>query len=225
MYQKNEAFSDSDYADYEKNTGLIATVAKKVYARASAMRLPMDFNDVYNEMCCVYLNAVKNFDPNSGSRFSTYFTRAAYNKANANFRKIEDDASIVAVSYEDAAGGSSDLKHHDSILELITTGANPSADYDLIMDESFNTMFCKLSKEAKYAIMLYLNPTDEIITEFEKMQAKAEHSRFSGESRRFKNELDIPFILDVLKRANNLDKNFTKRVWAEIKNSAIFLYK
>lgn len=69
-------------AFYKENMGLVRRVAIKVHARALAMGLSLPYDDIEQEASIVFLRAYEGFNPDLGFKFSTYFTKSAYNQLN-----------------------------------------------------------------------------------------------------------------------------------------------
>lgn len=71
---------DKFYAD---NTGLIHQVARKGYARMSAIGANLDYEDLFQELSITFIKSYEALDVERNGKFSTYFFMAARNRINA----------------------------------------------------------------------------------------------------------------------------------------------
>jgi len=69
--------------DFKDNIGLVHTQAKFGYKWAQGAGLSLDYEDMFQEASLAFVLAVEGYDPDSGLKFSTYYTKAAFSQ----FRK------------------------------------------------------------------------------------------------------------------------------------------
>lgn len=74
--------------DFALHANLIHTFARKGFARLQAANVPIDYEDVYQDMCISFTKAQKSYNPETGFSFTAYFGRAIWN----DFNKIADKA-------------------------------------------------------------------------------------------------------------------------------------
>lgn len=73
--------------DFKMNVGLVHKITNKIMSRAGSMRTCYEEDDIFQELSIVWLECVSKFDEGKGVKFSTYFVKAAYNRANKLLRK------------------------------------------------------------------------------------------------------------------------------------------
>lgn len=69
--------------NYEENIGLVHTQAKFGFKWAQGAGLSMDYEDMFQEASEAFLLAANGYKPETGLKFSTYYTKAAFSQ----FRK------------------------------------------------------------------------------------------------------------------------------------------
>lgn len=70
----------SNSLEYKDNIGLVHVVARRYYGWTMALGVSMDYEDVFQEVSLAYVTAQRSYNPDSGYKFSAYFTRAAQNQ-------------------------------------------------------------------------------------------------------------------------------------------------
>lgn len=143
---------------FDSVSQMIKSLAYKFYKRVQAINLPMDYEDVYQELCLSYVQAEKAWNPEGGAKFITYFTYSAQNNFNAAIRKMERDRVEMGMfSTDDFESEDEDGK---SVIERMASAAAPetsSPDYWLMRESSFNKeSMDKLSKSARKFIGVFI---------------------------------------------------------------------
>lgn len=69
--------------DFKENVGLVHLQAKFGYKWAQGAGLSLDYEDMFQEASVAFVLAAEGYDPDSGLKFSTYYTKAAFSQ----FRK------------------------------------------------------------------------------------------------------------------------------------------
>lgn len=65
---------------YKDHIGLIHLQAKFGFKWACQSGLIMAYDDLYQEACIAFLKAAEGYDPDTGLKFSTYFTKVAFSQ-------------------------------------------------------------------------------------------------------------------------------------------------
>jgi len=152
---------DESKLDPIKNMRLIKKVAYTVHARRFApLGLPMDKEDLVQELVVVWLGCVEKFDPTSGFQFSTYFMRAAYNRVNRIFKLAwECNIQPACIAIGDCKMQKGDPE--DSEVEFPSEGFTPEDELEYsIMAERVAS---GLSKEAREVFMAAMTLDDKVL--------------------------------------------------------------
>lgn len=187
---------------YKKNAGLIHLVTKKVTARAMALGSgTIDYDEMEQEMTEVFLRAYDGYDPEK-FKFSTYFMRAAFNRANYLLHKVQVERVVNRTkSVEEMGarmGGDDDEDLSMTVEDVTSMGPEDHAQLQSLM----RSWHAKLSCVGQMILTLTLEPPEWLIHEFMAQKEFAEISRAQGITRRGRQDLNASFVVHVLKVAN-----------------------
>lgn len=115
--------------DFKANLGLVHFHAKRGFAWAQQAGVPLSYEDMFQEASMAFVVASRGFDPDSGNKFSTYFTRAAhsaFSKAVGRFtgvKRLNDDmkAEVAERDEENARRRAAALPELPSMQYAIPT--------------------------------------------------------------------------------------------------------
>lgn len=184
---------------YKQNVGLIRTAARKVASRAAAIGSgTLDYDELEQELTEVFIRAYDGYDPEK-YRFSTYYMRAAFNRANYLLKKQETErienrtrsVEEMGSKYEDNDEGLS------ATVEDVTT-IRPEEHAQI--QSLLRYWHSKLSPAAQAILALTLEPPEWLCDEFHAHRAYAELCRASGVPRRAKQDLDAAYVAQLLKQ-------------------------
>jgi RNA polymerase sigma factor (sigma-70 family) len=196
---------------YLENQGLIHTVCKKVSGRVKSAHIPMEYEDIFQELSIIFLKALAKFDVDRGGKFSTYFIRSAYNRLN---KIIEKEAGLQIglglISIDQPMGESDDEMDG---FDIASNDLCPES--RAICDNYFNTQYKRLSKNAKNVIEWFINPPAFIQEEIDKRNEKAMIGRSQGISTH-RVAFTSATVLTIYVRANRLSKSQRYRIHNEI---------
>lgn len=181
-------------AFYEENSGLIHAVARHGYTRLVALNANLDYEDLVQDLTEIFIKSYALHDPIK-SKFSTYFTNAAYNRLNAIARRAEQTCRPQTISSTQL---SVEFGEYDFFESLDDERASP--EHEVLAQESFKSAIAKLSPFAKLLVEYTLTPPEFIVKEFKAQIAYAEMSRSRGIDIRGKHSLDLFFVVSFFKR-------------------------
>lgn len=88
--------------NYEDHKGLLHSFARKMYARLRSANVATTYEDVYGELCVAYSAALKDYDPNRGIAFTTFFGTCCFHRFNKHADKvIGEQVGLKLVRIED----------------------------------------------------------------------------------------------------------------------------
>ncbi|QFZ84520.1 hypothetical protein GFK26_17985 [Variovorax paradoxus] len=100
--RKGQKFAND--GSYESVEAMLTRLAIKSYARVQALKLPMNYEDVRQEMDVYYLQAFKAWRPDGGAKFSSYCTTACmHNFRNRIEKMCEEKRELGMYSIDDRA--------------------------------------------------------------------------------------------------------------------------
>lgn len=94
MTEKPKFANDGSYKSIERQ---LEGLASKFFARAVAIGIAMDRDDVVQELRVAYLKALSNWKPDGGARFSTYFQTCACRHFNDRISKEETERAKLGM--------------------------------------------------------------------------------------------------------------------------------
>lgn len=176
---------------YKANVGLVHQVSRKGWARLQKAGVAMDYDDVFQEMSCVFLKCCEGFDDEKGFKFSTYFYMGAYNRLNKWAQDlIVERLEHGVVSIEEMNHGAEDeLSLEDVIMKDYNT---PDRTYAATQFVAYLNR--KLSPVAKLIVDWSIEPPNELMAEIEKIHANAEYGRSLGMNTRCFTQLNPKIV-------------------------------
>lgn len=173
---------------FESVEQLLHKLSAKCYARVQAMGLPMEFDDVYQEMCVSYTRARVAWKPDGGSLFSTYCTTACMNNFNTAIKKMERDrAELGLVSLEgmlSSESGEESSGDSGSPYEVFMSSTAPENDepgYRMERAQQTRSNLNNLSEPAKRLVAILLQSEQRGSEPQPKLRELAKIARIEGE--------------------------------------------
>ena len=176
---------------YKDNVGLVHTVSRKGWARLQKAGVAMDYDDVFQEMSCVFLKSCEGFDEEKGFKFSTYFFMGAYNRLNKWAQAlIEERLKHGVVSVEEMNNGADEeFSLEDVVMKDMNTPEKMYAATEFVA-----YLNRKLSPIAKLIVDWSVEPPEEMMAEMEKIQANADYGRSLGMNTRCFTTINPKFV-------------------------------
>lgn len=183
---------------YQENIGLVHHIARKLFGWTQSLNLPMDYDDVFQEVSLAFVTAAANYDESQGVKFSAYLSRAAHNQirktvgvmtglkrlneeektklaAAKEANETSDFIGLSFTSFEDMTG-----TEEGSALDIIPSSQVDTADSALFQSEWEREMK-KMSPLAKAIIGLIQDPPKELV---EELNCQYEHAKIAVSMRR-----------------------------------------
>lgn len=180
---------------YAANIGLIRAAAWKGCARLRAIGAAVELDDMVQELTASFLRAYDLFDESKGVRFSTYFTRSAYNRINQIAEKYEAeriDLGMRSIEEMDSWG-----EDGTSIEETIDSGwLSPEQAY--VRSRAWSDFVRSLSPLAAMLMQWLAEPPEFVTNELLARQAHCEFARNIGIQRRQAPEVDLALIGELM---------------------------
>ena len=196
---------------YKANVGLIHKVCQKVFKRVLSMGHVIEYSDLQQEASITMMKAYRGFNPDMGFKFSTYFTRAAFNDLNRYLRNYDRERSeAFQVSSMDAA-----VSEDGDYLNIEATidGGHGSPEQVLEAAQLEQEINGRLSPLANFLLDLSIEPNEQMEREWERVCAMQNRQgapmpmTFVNE---FVNRLDPSFSMVDIKAARSEISSITK---------------
>ena len=204
-----------DATSYEHNKFLIVKIAKKCYARVVEFNLPMDFDDVLQEVRISWWQARESFDPQSGFRFSTYFVRSAYNNMNKVVNRLMRRNPPGTITFD------GDINNEGFSLDSVIESPDPRPDEVLEMISNAEEVLDGLSDLARLAVEWIVTPPDFLLWEVGAKQEKAKIAENrDGKRRKPPVEVTLPMVVEYIAKSTGFGDPGYKAIMKELKSIA-----
>lgn len=190
----------------EKNIGLVHKVTGAVMPRVIAANVPMDYEDVFQEVVIVFMRAYKTYDP-SQKKFSTYFMCSAWNEMNRIVGRGERSGKSVSLSQRGHDG-------QETFVDLPDMSADPCA--ELEMRKLLTHLAEKLSPSAMRVVEMCINPPDELESELIAQQLTAQAGRDAGNAVRAPREITASFVMGLMEKVGALSRKESSSIRKEL---------
>lgn len=169
---------NEEWRDYSYSEKQINKLARHIASRRVS-RMGVDYSDAFNEikqeLCIAWLEAVEKYDPNKGASFSTYLCIGMLRRANrfiSNYYELEPSA-LNYVEYYDSFLDYQKLPH--SALDK-----NSSVLTVLEQESCYKLVLRNLSERAKQFVEFLRNPPIELVRALDDLAEKAKYARSKG---------------------------------------------
>lgn len=198
--------------DYRDHTGLLHQLARKAYGRMQSVGVPMDYDDILQEMSVTFVKATKLYRPDAGYAFTAYLGRAIWNQFNkVAERLIEQHLNLGLTSIEEMEHDAQErgsLEGSGSMMErmLYEEGSYTESPEDIIergqlMAISTRIRAQSLSADALQVVRLLASPSEELVENHRLSRAHSEQAVALGVAKRHTTpeEITLAFIFRFLK--------------------------
>jgi RNA polymerase sigma factor (sigma-70 family) len=206
---------------YTTHVGLVHYAARKGYGRLVAMGAPVDYDDLVQELSVVFVKAFDGFSEECGYKFSSYYTRAAYNQINKIAEKVKEERvdngvrSVEEMAHRYSSATGTDIDDFD-----ILTCSRQTPESELSTSQSLSRMLSNLSPLASLIARWLIDPPKELEREFEACVAHVGLTRQAGQQKRARQTIDMSFICNFLVLLGVSEASVSKARF-ELKKSAI----
>lgn len=184
---------------YAKNVGLVHSVARKGYGRLVAIGAAMPYDDVVQELSIIFIKAFDGYSPELGHKFSSYFTRAAYNHLNEIVKGYSNERVKHGVrSVEEMSERIKSSEGIDADVGNYIACTRNTPEREAIQNETFAVVLSKLSPLAVQIVSWLIEPPKLVEDELLARIAHAEFARSQGVAKRAGDSINIGFVCDVL---------------------------
>lgn len=174
---------------------MLQKLAAKCHKRVASMGLPMELEDVLQEMRLGYLRALEKWKSDGGSLFSTYCMTVCLNNFNQAIKKMERDRKVLGMSSidsfasEDGSGSTPAGDIRETMMQF-SSPANDSPDYRLYSSQETTRKLASLSANAKRLVGMLLEGENQSVQPSPKLSQLAAMAQIEGvELRRVKIEI------------------------------------
>lgn len=196
---------------YEGNIGLIHLVARKVFARTNAMNIGVEYEDLFQELSIVFLNAVEKFNPELGFTISAYFTRSAYTFADKLVSKERRWA--IDIKAESLTGGVDESGEHRQ--ELADTSASQELKVEVY--QALSSFYTNMSDDAKAVIKLVGQSPQMLEKEVQMAIDKSEYAIEIGAKERLATAPSkLRIALSLISKVRNISTREEREIWSEL---------
>jgi hypothetical protein len=205
---------------YEKNVGLIHSVAQKGFRRLQAIGAVTDYDDLFQELVVTFINSYDLFDESKGM-FSTYFIRSAFNKLNKIAKGFEAERIENGVrSIEELSSFGPDGVGFEDLIP----SSFPTPEEFVSAQSMFEAISASLSPLATMIAEMAIDPPEFIEHEFNAAIVHAERSRNNGVEKRARGSLNVAFVCHVLTKTTELTPSSIRSAKSEIFSTVRRLY-
>lgn len=224
---------------YSDNIGLIHLITKKLFGWTQSLNLPMEYDDVFQEVSLAFVTAAAGYDDSLGIKFSAYLNRAAHNQIRktvgvmtglkrlndgekeelARMKEQKQTPEFMGLSYTSFE----DMLNEDggSVLDIL-----PSPQIDPAEEAAFQSDWNKevraLSPMARKIADIIKNPPVEFL---EELECQYEHSmiavNMNRADRAVKPFITLRSVSDFLTALTGCDRETMILAEAELINAAI----
>ena len=181
------------FEDYQRFAHLLA---RRVFPRVKARGLPMDYEDVYQEIAVTFCQARDKFDPSRGVKFTDYFGRAAMLNMNRTISGLTNDETIDGnnhISLDWAIEDGSDL--HEIIEDV--NGQTPE---EIVMGGGHRDFVLgRLSPLTRRVCEIVESPSEIVVGQWQAIRVKATLGRSEDQrSRAAPTSVTVAFVMKVM---------------------------
>lgn len=145
---------------FEAQNGLIHKLARKLHSRVLATHVNMPYEDVYQEACLSYVEALRTYDPSRGITFSAYMGRAVLNNVNRIVGKhIEERVQHKVKLFSELSNEDDENYTPEEIFASSVAGVEETAIRSVEIRERINS----LTPNARRIIRELMSPTPQVI--------------------------------------------------------------
>lgn len=198
---------------YKANVGLVHSVSRKGFARLTAAKVGIDYEDVFQEMSMVFLKAYQGFDQSRGFKFSTYYYMAAYNRLNAWATDMIDERvkhGVVSIDELNEAGGE-EMSLSETLLVDDTTPEDNVRAMQLLTH-----IKNKLSPLAGLILQWSIEPPPEVVQQIQAAQMNADYGRSRGLNSRCMAKPSPRYIAGFIRMISDVSAYEAERALKEI---------
>tara|TARA_R110000851_G_C13102760_1_gene569368 strand:- start:104522 stop:105169 length:648 start_codon:yes stop_codon:yes gene_type:complete len=205
---------------YEDHMGAVIDITRRAYKRACAANMPVEFEELKQEVSLAWVKANATFDPSLGNKFSTYFYRVAYSSSFLDklFRETAHQTIDLGIT-----SGTIQTEDGDAQISDITASNAAEPDLELIIAENFDRFYTGLKiPDSRLAIDMLIDTPDYLELEFQAQMQKAEDKRSVGINSRGQRDLNLSFIIRFIAKLRNKGNSraYLDRIYSEIIRSA-----
>lgn len=207
----------------EQFTPLIAKMAYMAYARAMGMGLPIDVDDLKQELAVTYLQCAKTYDATKGAKFMTFFIAAGWRNIEKLFY-YDAKRRKHALTVSGDAPVSTTEEARTSLWELVSSG-EPTPEQYLEGQDLFNSIMGDVSDIARSMVWIMVTQPDLVHEQLELLNEGAEQVRkenYIEEGVRRRGYEHVSFT--YLARLFNLSPRETARVRREVEAAITHYY-
>lgn len=202
--------------EYEDHVGSIIKIARKAYGRAVSANLPVEFEDIKEEVSLAWVVANNGFDEEKGFKFSTYFYNVAFTRLNKFFEKLGKQTIELGLQSTTIL-----TEEGESQLEDLVESDVMSPQDMLLESDNFGEFYSNLkSDDAKLAIDMLINPPEFIEQELIAHIAKTNKKQSEGIAARCPRDMNLKFILRFIAKLRNEKNAYANSLHDEIRQSA-----
>jgi len=176
--------SSEKWRDYKYSEPAIKRMARKVVHRrlaAFGAAHSDTIRDIEQELALVWLNAVKQYDPNGGASFSTFLHTGMIRHINRYIEKQyerQPTTGYNTVSFD--AGVYGDGSDNDMTYEEVIADDTPLVDTEIERSSCYNLVMRNLSDRAKLFIQILRDQPPELLKALDELDQKAKYAKSLG---------------------------------------------
>lgn len=200
---------------WEGCVDFLHTLCNKAMQRVKQWRLPLEYDDLFQEASIAFVDAKRAFNPDRGTKFITYVGCAVSNRLNKVVSEsIASKTSMMTISLDDQVA--EDHSMHEQIADN-----SPTAEDILTVEQTIQKALTKLSPLSRKVIEWVESPPQELRDEFRAYQERCRLERERFGSRGAPRELDTTFIVaHFLPSIMNLSRAKRDGIHSELKRFA-----
>lgn len=179
---------------FEDHKGLVQKLASEAYMKQARLGLHPDWSDVYSDVCLAFVNASRQFKPELGFSFSTYFSKCVRTlmiKATAARMEIDYNETV---RLDAQRGDDNESTLHDAL------GRENDPTAAMIEREAIARAKRHLDNNSFIIASLLRNPPPFLVRELRAVRARDARARAQGLSvGPSPASLSLAFVMDVMR--------------------------
>jgi len=166
---------------FEAQKGLIHKLARTIHTRVLATKTNIQYEDLFQEACLSYAEALRTYKPGLGITFSAYMGRAVLNNVNRYVNKRIEERALHGVMLFSEMSGEDDEDEFSPEQYLADTTL--SVEQLAVRSVEISERIRCLSAEARRIIREIMAPTQAVMDAHEEYLA-AIHKHIAGGAKR-----------------------------------------
>lgn len=193
-YQRDQA-KQNNVRTLEQFTPMINKYAFKFHRRASGLGCALDLDDIRQELSIVFLRCVDAYDEAKGASFLNFTITSMYHEMNKLMARDQRNIELFTTVRDHQVDEDGD-SYGESIFDRVDSGwATPEQNMEAA--QCYHELMESLSEPARLLVENVVNPSPEILHQFDLQARGAAQLRQQGIAARASHHLNLSFLFNL----------------------------